>query len=116
MVLAIDSGVLRSDQRVFQDVGAWTKRGSASTDEGVWIVSLALVHRIEATILERCMSQTQAAEVLGVIQSDLSKVLRGTFQSISIEKLFIMLVRLGEVVTSKNRPEGRSCWLCLGRV
>ena len=65
----------------------------------------ALVHRIDEIIRGRGISQTQAAEALGVDQSDLSKILRGQFRSISLEKILSMLIRLGEDVTINVRTK-----------
>jgi len=36
---------------------------------------------------------------MGVDQSDLSKILRGQFRSISLEKILGMLIKLGEDIT-----------------
>jgi predicted XRE-type DNA-binding protein len=68
-------------------------------DADVMARKSALVHRIDTIIRDRAMTQTQAAEVLGVDQSDLSKILRGQFRSISLEKIFGMLIKLGEDAT-----------------
>ena len=82
---------------VYEDLGYKDSDGMARKS--------ALVHRIDAIIRDRGMTQTQAAEVLGVDQSDLSKILRGQFRSISLEKIFSMLIRLGEDVTINVHPK-----------
>ena len=70
-----------------------------------------LVHRIDKIIGERGMSQTLAAQKMGVDQSDLSKILRGQFRSVTFDKLFDMLSALGEdvmiIVHSKPDSEER---------
>jgi len=76
---------------VYEDLGYKDADGMARKS--------ALVHRMEAIIRDRGMTQTQAAEVLGVDQSDLSKILRGQFRSISLEKILSMLIKLGEDIT-----------------
>lgn len=66
-----------------------------------------LVHRIDNIIRERGMSQTVAAQQMGVDQSDLSKILRGQFRSITLDKIFDMLGALGEdvMITVHSKPE-----------
>ncbi len=55
-----------------------------------------LVHRIDKIIRGCAMSQTLAAQKMGVDQSDLSKILGGQFRSVTFDKLFDMLIALGK--------------------
>lgn len=66
-----------------------------------------LVHRIDKIIRESGMSQTQAAQKMGVDQSDLSKILRGQFRSVTFDKIFEMLSALGEdvMIIVHSNPE-----------
>jgi predicted XRE-type DNA-binding protein len=57
-----------------------------------------LVHRLDKIIRDRGISQTLAAQIMGVDQSDLSKILRGQFRSVTFDKIFDMLSALGEDV------------------
>ncbi len=67
-----------------------------------------LVHRIDRIIRESGMSQTLAAQRMGVDQSDLSKILRGQFRSVTFDRLFDMLSALGEdvMIIVHSQPEG----------
>ena len=58
-----------------------------------------LVSTINDTIRVRGLTQMQAAEIVGIGQPTLSKLLRGRFRSISIDKLADMLNALGRDVT-----------------
>ncbi len=54
-----------------------------------------LVSVIGSVIARRRLTQVKAAAIMGVAQSDLSKLLRGRTTSFSIDRLFGMLVSLG---------------------
>ena len=58
-----------------------------------------LVMALNDTIEARGLTQVQAAEIVGMDQPTLSKLVRGRFRSISIEKLADMLNALGRDVT-----------------
>ncbi|MGV3613895.1 MAG: helix-turn-helix domain-containing protein [Fimbriimonas sp.] len=58
-----------------------------------------LVSAINDTIEAMGLTQVQAAEIVGIDQPTLSKLLRGRFRSVSIEKLAHMLNALGRDVT-----------------
>jgi predicted XRE-type DNA-binding protein len=58
-----------------------------------------MVSTINDTIEARGLTQVQAAEIVGIDQPTLSKLLRGRFRSVSIEKLANMLNALGRDVT-----------------
>lgn len=57
-----------------------------------------LVVRIRTAIEERGLTQAQAAKLIGVDEPRLSKMLRGAFLSLSSDKLFDVLNRLGHRV------------------
>jgi len=58
-----------------------------------------MVSTINDTIRAKGLTQMQAAEIVGIDQPTLSKLLRGRFRSISIDKLVDMLNALGRDVT-----------------
>lgn len=58
-----------------------------------------LVSTINDTIKAKGLTQIQAAEIVGIDQPTLSKLLRGRFRSLSIDKLADMLNSLGCDVT-----------------
>ena len=62
-----------------------------------------LIFRIQRAIETRGLTQTQAAKLIGVDQPRLSKMLRGEFISLSSDKSFDILNRLG------HRIEIRVC-------
>jgi len=61
------------------------------------IVKAQLATKIGEIIKGRKWSQPQAAEVLGVTQPKLSKMLRGQFRGVSEAKMLDCLLRLGSV-------------------
>ena len=70
--------------------------GRADADE--MIVKAQLATKIGEIIKGRKWRQQQAADVLGIPQSKLSKMLRGQFRGISEAKMLDCLVRLGRDV------------------
>ena len=62
------------------------------------LVKAQLVTRIAELLAERGMPQTQAATVLGIAQSTLSKVLRGQFRKFRERKLLDWLTQLRQDV------------------
>ena len=52
--------------------------------------------------------QIAAAKVTGSTQPELSRILRGQFRSVSVERLLAMLTRLGCKVDIVVRPQGRT--------
>jgi predicted XRE-type DNA-binding protein len=61
-------------------------------------VKAQLVSRIAELLAERGMPQTQAATVLGIPQSKLSRILRGQFREFCEGKLLDWLTQLGQDV------------------
>ena len=79
--------------------------GMADADE--MIVKAQLAIKIGEIIKGRQWSQQQAADVLGIPQSKLSKLLRGQFRGISEAKMLDCLTRLGrdvQIVIGPDRP------------
>jgi predicted XRE-type DNA-binding protein len=70
-----------------------------------------LVGRIADVLAGRGLTQRQAAEILGVTQPNVSALLRGDFTGFSLERLFRLLILLGNdiaiVVEPKSREHGR---------
>jgi predicted XRE-type DNA-binding protein len=68
-----------------------------------------LLRRIEGIIRQRRLTQAQAAELLGLSQPDVSRLLRGSFLDYSMERLPRLLTALGrdvEIVIRKPRKNG----------
>ncbi|PHV09698.1 helix-turn-helix domain-containing protein [Chitinimonas sp. BJB300] len=86
--------------------------GMADADE--MIVKAQLATKIGEIIKGRKWSQQQAADVLGIPQPKLSKMLRGQFRGISEAKMLDCLARLGRDVQIVVGPARRTT--TIGRV
>ena len=80
--------------------------GMVDADE--MIVKAQLASKIGEIIKGRKWSQQKAAEVLGITQPKLSKMLRGQFRGISEAKMLDCLARLGRDVQIVIGPARRS--------
>jgi predicted XRE-type DNA-binding protein len=86
--------------------------GNVYADMGVpdadeMLVKAKLASKIEEIIKSRKWSQQQAADVLGIPQSKLSKMLNGHFRGISETKMIECLTRLGRDVQIVVGPARR---------
>jgi len=72
------------------------------------ILKAQLVRKIEALLKERGLKQAQAAQLFGVKQPDVSKLLHGEFRQFSLERLLRFLVALGQDVEIVVRPHDES--------
>jgi predicted XRE-type DNA-binding protein len=61
-------------------------------------LKVELVRRIAALIVERGLTQADAAALMGLSQPDVSKMLKGQFRPISLERLMRCVVALGQSV------------------
>jgi predicted XRE-type DNA-binding protein len=80
--------------------------GMADAEE--MIIKAQLATKIGEIIKSRKWSQQQAADVLGIPQSKLSKMLRGQFRGISEVKMLDCLTRLGRDVKIVVGPARRA--------
>lgn len=85
-----------SSGNVFSDLGV------ANADDHK--LKAELVSKIDGLLKERRMKQREAAELFGVRQPDISKMLRGDFRQFSVERLLRFLVNLDQDVEIKIRP------------
>jgi predicted XRE-type DNA-binding protein len=81
---------------VFKDIGV------PNAEEH--LVKAQLVFKIEAIMKRRSMKQKQAADLFGVRQPDISKMLRGEFRQFSVERLLRFLVKLDQDVEIVVKP------------
>ena len=75
-------------------------------DAEAHLLKAELVTRIDRIIRERRLTQARAAELLGISQPDVSRLLRGNFRDYSVERLLRLLTVLGrdvEIVIRKSR-------------
>jgi len=71
----------------------------------------ALLVQIKRLIVDRQLTQTEAAKLTKMKQPDLSKLLRGHFKLASVEKLMLMLTALDqdvEITIKPHRKRGES--------
>lgn len=68
------------------------------------LLKAQLVTRFAAVLKDQGLTQADAAQRVGVSQPDISRLLRGQFRDISVERLLRMLVRLGCAVDIVVRP------------
>lgn len=66
-----------------------------------------LVDRVREAMHDRHMTQVAAAKQVGTNQPEMSRILRGQFRSVSVERLMQMLTKLGCEVDIVVRPQGR---------
>ena len=90
----------KSSGNVYADLGM------ADSDE--MIVKAQLASKIGEIVKGRKWSQQKAAEVLGIPQPKLSKMLRGQFRGISEAKMLDCLARLGRDVQIVIGPPRRT--------
>jgi len=64
----------------------------------------ALVVQLKRLIAERKLTQTAAAKLIAMKQPDLSKLLRGDFRLVSVEKLMRMLTAFAQDVEITLKP------------
>ena len=55
---------------------------------------------------DRKLTQTQAADTVGMSQPDISRLLKGQFRDVSVERIMRMLTRLGCEVDIVVTPVG----------
>jgi predicted XRE-type DNA-binding protein len=88
----------RSSGNVFADIG------TPNAEEH--LLKAQLVSRLDDLIKARKLTQVAAARLLGLGQPDLSKILRGHFRDVSVERLLRFLMALDcdvEIVVKRKR-------------
>ena len=83
--------ITRGSGNVFTDIGV--------PDAETHLIKAELVRRIGMLIEAEKLTQGEAARRMGLSQPDVSKMLRGQFRPISLERLMQCLVALGQTVT-----------------
>jgi predicted XRE-type DNA-binding protein len=81
---------------VFQDIGV--------PNPEQHLVKAQLVFRIDGIVKKRRLKQIQVADLLGIRQPDVSKMLRGEFRQFSVERLLRFLVALNQDVEIVVKP------------
>ena len=78
------------------------------------LVKAQLVFKIDSLMKERRLKQVDAADLFGITQPDVSKMLRGEFRQFSVERLLRFLVALNqdvEIVVKPHRGRNNSAAL-----
>jgi len=96
--------VTKSSGNVFADIGL--------PNAAEHSIKANLAVAIAARIKSKGLTQVEAASLLGLAQSDVSKLLRGHFAGYSYERLFGYLIALGwkvriEVSEARTKKEAR---------
>ena len=85
------TGITKRSGNVFADLGF--------QDAEMHALKAKLVRRIGELIAENSLTQVEAAARMGLSQPDVSKMLRGQFRPLSLERLLRCLAALGQSVT-----------------
>ncbi len=83
-------------RNVFKDIGV------PNAEEH--LVKAQLVFKIDTIMKDRGLKQVEAADLFGVRQPDVSKMLRGEFRQFSVERLLRLLVALDQDVQIVVKP------------
>ena len=92
--------VERGSTNVYADLGF--------DDADEMLVKAPLATKIGEIVSQRQLTQTQAADLLGISQPKLSNMLRGQFRGISETKMIECLTRLGRNVEIVVKAASRS--------
>ena len=83
-------------RNVFKDIGV------PNAEEH--LVKAQLVFKIDTIMKQRRLKQVEMADLLGIRQPDVSKMLRGEFRQFSVERLLRFLVALNQDVEIVVKP------------
>ncbi len=94
-----DAVIRRGSDNIFADLGF--------PDPETHLLKAQLVSRVADIVHERKLTQTQAARLMGITQPDVSRILKGRFRDVSVERILRMLTRLGCAVDILVTPQGK---------
>ena len=89
-------GYETGSRNVFKDIGV------PNAEEH--LVKAQLVFKIDTIMKDRGLKQIEAADLFGIRQPDVSKMLRGEFRQFSVERLLRFLVALDQDVQIVVKP------------
>ena len=95
-----DDAVVRGSDNIFADLGF--------ADAETHLLKAKLVNRLQQVIGEQKLTQTAVAKRLGISQPDVSRLLKGQFRDVSVERLIRLLTRLGCDVDIVIRDHGKA--------
>ena len=89
--------VIKSSGNVFEDLGL--------PNAGEEFVRATLTARISHIIIERKLSQKEAADILGIDQPKVSALKNGRYTGFSLERLFAFIMALGKDIDVIIKPK-----------
>lgn len=94
-----ETSIRRGSKNVFADLGF--------PDAETHLLKAELMSRVQDILEKKKFTQTEAAGITGVSQPDLSRMLKGRFRDVSVERIMRMLTKLGCEVDIVVKPRGR---------
>lgn len=82
-----NKNVRRGSKNIFADLGY--------SDPDIHLLKAQLVSGISEIISKKKLTQMEAAQIMGLSQPDVSRLLKGQFREISVERIMRMLTRIG---------------------
>lgn len=95
-----DTIIRRGSSNLFADLGY--------SDPATHLLKAQLVSRIGEIIRKQKLTQTQAAQIMGLSQPDVSRLLKGQFREVSVERIMRILTHLGCKVDIVIKLPGRA--------
>lgn len=95
-----DEGIRHGTDNVFADLGY--------ADPDTHLLKAQLVGQVIDIIRGQRFTQAQAAKLLGLSQPDVSRLLKGQFRDISVERIMRMLTRLGCNIDIVVTPQAKA--------
>jgi predicted XRE-type DNA-binding protein len=89
-------GYETGSRNVFKDIGVPNAEDH--------LIKAQLVFKIDTVLKKRGLKQVEAAQLFGIRQPDVSKMLRGEFRQFSVERLLRFLVALDQDVEIAVKP------------
>lgn len=93
----------KSSGNVFQDIGF----SEAEAERALLKADLA--YEIHTILEKRKLTQAKTSKILGIDQSDVSRLKNGDFDRFSVERLFTILNRLNRNVEIRITPSEDTC-------
>lgn len=95
-----------------------TKRSNVFADLRVpdaeaHLLKAQLVARVQEVIRTQKLTQVRAAELIGVSEPDVSRMLKGQFREMSVERLVLFLTRLGCAVDIVVKPANKRAFAAI---
>jgi predicted XRE-type DNA-binding protein len=93
-----ETTIRRGSTNLFSDLGY--------SDPDTHLLKAQLVNRMIGIIRDRDLTQAGVAQLTGLSQPDVSRLLKGQFREVSVERIMKVLTRLGCEIDIVVRCEG----------